>query len=230
MINMEVTKPAGQNGSWEKLGLVRLVEIIVRISNPSGLWAYWPYNLRMCFQMHRLWVHASLSSRFGQQAFKPPCLSFFCWYLITDREQCVLFSEFEILIYALLSQNIDVEIYALFGVKFWRLDLRAFVAKRFARIYALFPQFFFDWKVEMKLFCRYIGGLSAGHISQLLGRLKYIAIYRIHSADSNISQYIRPFSDRVKILIILVFFVVLQHISLHRIVVVHATNFNFSFF
>ena len=40
--------------------------------------------------------------------------------------------------------------------------------------------------VEMKLFCRYIGGLSAGHISPSLGRLKYIAIYRIHSAGSNI--------------------------------------------
>ena len=90
---------------------------------------------------------------------------------------------------------------------------------------------FADWcTLEMKLFCRYIGGLSAGHISQSLGRLKYIAIYRIHSAGSNISQYIGPFSDRVKILIILVFIVVLQHISLHRIVVVHATNFTFSFF
>ena len=31
--------------------------------------------------------------------------------------------------------------------------------------------------VEMKLFCRYIGGLSAGHVSYSLGRLKYIAIY-----------------------------------------------------
>ena len=74
----------------------------------------------------------------------------------------------------------------------------------------------------MKLFCRYIGGLSAGHKSQSLGSLKYIAIYRIHSAGSNISD---PFSDRVKMLIILVFIVVLQHISLQRIVVVHATNF-----
>ena len=82
----------------------------------------------------------------------------------------------------------------------------------------------------MKLFCGYIGGLSAGHILHSLGRLKYIAIYRIHSAGSNISQYIGPFSDRAKILIILVFIVVLQHISLHRIVVVHATNFTFSFF
>ena len=41
-------------------------------------------------------------------------------------------------------------------------------------------------KLEMKLFCRYIGGLSAGHVSYSLGRLKYIAIYRIHSAGSNI--------------------------------------------
>ena len=27
------------------------------------------------------------------------------------------------------------------------------------------------WILEMKLFCRYIGGLLAGHISQSLGRL-----------------------------------------------------------
>ena len=60
--------------------------------------------------------------------------------------RCVLFSEFEILIYALLSQNIDVEIYALFGVKFWRLDLRAFVAKRLRPDLRTFSAIFFDWK------------------------------------------------------------------------------------
>ena len=47
----------------------------------------------------------------------------------------------------------------------------------------------------MKLFCRYIGGLSAGHVSYSLGRLKYIAIYRIHSAGSNIYRNISDAID-----------------------------------
>ena len=58
---------------------------------------------------------------------------------------------------------------------------------------------FFGWfctsPLEMKLFCRYIGGLSAGHISYSLGRLKYIAIYRIHSAVSNIYRNISDAID-----------------------------------
>ena len=49
--------------------------------------------------------------------------------------------------------------------------------------------------LEMKLFCRYIGGLSAGHVSYSLGRLKYIAIYRIHSAGSNIYRNISDAID-----------------------------------
>ena len=57
--------------------------------------------------------------------------------------RCVLFSEFEILIYALLSQNIDVEIYSLFGGKFWSLDLRAFVAKRLRPDLPTFSAIFF---------------------------------------------------------------------------------------
>ena len=44
----------------------------------------------------------------------------------------------------------------------------------------------FVYGLEMKLFCRYIRGLSAGRVSYSLGRLKYIAIYRIYSAGSNI--------------------------------------------
>ena len=51
------------------------------------------------------------------------------------------------------------------------------------------------YPVEMKLFCRYIGGLSAGHVSYSLGRLKYIAIYRIHSAGSNIYRNISDAID-----------------------------------
>ena len=51
------------------------------------------------------------------------------------------------------------------------------------------------WSLEMKLFCRYIGGLSAGHVSYSLGRLKYIAIYRIHSAGSNIYRNISDAID-----------------------------------
>ena len=63
------------------------------------------------------------------------------------------------------------------------------------------PQFWVESKLflvrplEMKLFCRYIGGLSAGHVSYSLGRLKYIAIYRIHSAGSNIYRNISDAID-----------------------------------
>ena len=56
MTRKEVKKPAGQNGSWEKHGLVRLVEIIVRISNSSGLWACRPYNLCI-WKVYRLTSH-----------------------------------------------------------------------------------------------------------------------------------------------------------------------------
>ena len=51
------------------------------------------------------------------------------------------------------------------------------------------------YTLEMKLFCRCIGGLSAGHVSYSLGRLKYIAIYWIHSAGSNIYRNISDAID-----------------------------------
>ena len=51
------------------------------------------------------------------------------------------------------------------------------------------------WILEMKLFCRYTGGLLAGHVSHSLGGLKYIAIYRIHSAGSNIYRNISDAID-----------------------------------
>ena len=67
MASKEVTKPAGQNGSWEKRGLVRSVEIIVRISNPSGLWACRPYNLRIWNHIYVL-SNAQVIGSTGSQA------------------------------------------------------------------------------------------------------------------------------------------------------------------
>ena len=50
----------------------------------------------------------------------------------------------------------------------------------------MWPFHVWQWSgiaLEMKLFSRYIRGLSAGHISHSLGSPKYIAIYGICSAD-----------------------------------------------
>ena len=65
----------------------------------------------------------------------------------------------------------------------------------FSTFSILFVYVVLEWQLEMKLFCRYIGGLSAGHVSYSLGRLKYIAIYRIHSAGSNIYRNISDAID-----------------------------------